>query len=155
MWHAFQMKRRCPYCDEAFKPSPYHPKQTVCPKASCQKQRRTEYHRERINDDPGYRDQCRDSQRKWRTANPKYMKTYRSKQIRGTQAWNPSPVTLEQLAELVKNNLVLDLNRCAGEVWLICSDPRVKNTFASAKLIVIEANLHTFHLALRSKEQPF
>jgi hypothetical protein len=73
------------------------------------------------------------------------MKLYRRKRDHAHGTEVESSVSLDRLAELVKNNLVLDINRCVAEVWLVCSDRRVKNTFASAKLLVIEADVHSFH----------
>ena len=68
---------------------------------------------------------------------------YRTKQSRPRPDWAINPVSLDQLATLVKNNVVFDLNECAAQIWLVCPDERVKNTFASTKLIVVEAIAHT------------
>jgi len=49
-------ERRCRYCQKSFQASKFRPLQTVCSEAACQRQRRTDYHRERIAADPEYRD---------------------------------------------------------------------------------------------------
>jgi hypothetical protein len=67
----------CPYCRELFTPSRYHPDQVVCSGRECQRQRRTDYHRQRFKTDPSYCEQCRDSQQQWREQHPEYMRNYR------------------------------------------------------------------------------
>jgi hypothetical protein len=49
----------------------------VSSRSACQRQRRTDYHRQRTKDDPSYHAQCRDSQQKWRDRHPDYMPNYR------------------------------------------------------------------------------
>jgi hypothetical protein len=69
--------RRCRYCQEAFRPAPYHPHQLVCSKPACQRQRGNDYRRQKIASDPVYQQVCRESPRKWRRSNPDYWKRYR------------------------------------------------------------------------------
>lgn len=133
---------KCPYCHELFVPSRYHPDQVICSRPACQRHRRTEYHRKKLESDPGYRIQCRDSQGKWRQRNPDYMPSYRRKQ-QSVPGLKPPTEPLNELLRLVKNNVAIDLKQRTAAVWLICSDQDVKNTLASAKMIVIEAVMHT------------
>jgi hypothetical protein len=130
----------CPYCREFFTPSRYRPDQVVCSGPKCQRQRRTAYHRQRLNDDPSYRAQCRDSQQQWREQHPNYMRDYRRAHAR-RPAKAPSKEFLRgltRLVERVKNNVAVDLTSCAARVWLISSD-EVKNLVATAELILVEA----------------
>ena len=46
--------RRCPHCQQVFQPAPYHPQQLVCSQPPCQRQRRRDYHREKIRSDSLY-----------------------------------------------------------------------------------------------------
>jgi hypothetical protein len=68
----------CPFCKESFTRSRFHPDQIVCSGPDCQRQRRAAYHRQKLQADPSYRDQCRDSQQQWREQQPEYMRTYRA-----------------------------------------------------------------------------
>ena len=68
--------RRCPYCQCSFLPSVYRPQQVVCSQAECQRQRRSDYHRQKLRTDPEYGQVARDSQRKWRQAHPDYLRQY-------------------------------------------------------------------------------
>ena len=56
--------KMCRYCIQKFRPSRYHPDQQVCSSADCQRRRRTDYHRQKLIEDPAYREQCLDSQKK-------------------------------------------------------------------------------------------
>ena len=69
--------RRCRYCQQTFRPAPYHPQQRVCSEPVCQRQRRNDYRRQKIASDPVYQQVCLESPRKWRRANPDYWKKYR------------------------------------------------------------------------------
>ena len=69
--------RRCRYCRQAFQPNRYHPQQQVCTHPVCQRQRRSDYHRQKIVSDPVYQQVCLESPRKWRRANPDYWRKYR------------------------------------------------------------------------------
>lgn len=131
----------CPYCQELFDPSRYHPDQVVCSERECQRRRRADYHRQKIQNDPPYRDQCCDSQEKWRAKHPEYMRNYRRKhgRVPAKTPAAPEPArTLRRLLECVKNNVALDLTACPAKIWLVTADERVKNIFASVQLIVIE-----------------
>jgi hypothetical protein len=130
---------RCRYCRELFTPSRYHPEQSVCSGSACQRQRRTDYHRQRINDDPLYRAQCRDSQKKWRDQHRDYMPNYR-KSGRPTETRPEESVdSLPRLLEVVKNSAAVKLTSYPAAVWLISSDENLKNILAHARLILIEA----------------
>ena len=131
---------RCSYCGSSFTPSRYHPQQAVCSAPACQRRRRTEYHRQKLQADPLYRLIVRDSRQKWREAHPDYMRAYRA---RRQSAQNDEPMTaqslIERLACAAKNNLAVELKHCAATVWLLCpQEQRVENTLASAQVIVIE-----------------
>ena len=69
--------RRCRYCRQVFCPDPYHPQQRVCSQPACQRQRRSDYHRQKITSDPVYQQVCLESPRKWRKTHPDYWRKYR------------------------------------------------------------------------------
>jgi len=129
----------CPYCRQTFTRSRYHPDQTACSAADCQRQRRAAYHRQKLQADPSYRDQCRDSQQQWREQHPEYMRTYRAKQQsspkRPSRAASPD---LALLLELVKNNVAIDLKAYPATILLIGPED-VKNIIATAELILVQA----------------
>lgn len=138
-------KTPCTYCNEEFTPSRYHPTQCVCSSEECQRRRRADYHRNKLATDPGYREQCRDSQKKWRQRNPGYMKRYRAKQRVLSRQNLGKPRLLKALHQLslsVKNSFVCDLRSLDAGIWLISDRvSRGKNILASAKIIILRATL--------------
>jgi hypothetical protein len=136
-------EKRCRYCSLKFRPSRYHPDQAVCSSADCQRRRRTDYHRKKLIKDPAYREQCLDSQKKWRERNPHYMKRYWAK--RGAQARLEAkryPLTseLHQLLKLLKNNVAVDLRSLDASIWFVGPNGLLseKNNVASAKIIIVQ-----------------
>ena len=135
--------RRCPYCHRPFLPSVYRPQQVVCSQAECQRQRRTDYHRQKLRTDPEYRQVAQDSQRKWRQAHPDYLRQYLAQHAETVERNRQQQQLRDQKRRfrlLEKNNLALDLKRSAVEVWLV--DPRVrnleKNNLASAQILIFQ-----------------
>ena len=131
----------CRYCIHKFRPSRYHPDQKVCSSGDCQRRRRTDYHRKKLVEDPVYREQCRDSQQKWREKNPHYMKRYWAKRRTddGLNAKKSQLASeLNQLLKLVKNNSAVDLRSLDASIWLVSPDGSCeKNNLASAKIIIV------------------
>lgn len=140
--------RTCPYCEKRFKPSRSHPEQKVCSAADCQRRRRVDYHRKKLNKDPLYRALCEDSQKTWKERNPEYMKKYRASQRkakRGCPAVRPRIAELKRLLASIRNSLVkntpaLRVTRCASGVWLVTPKKAAneKNTLAPTHVIVIQ-----------------
>ena len=100
--------RRCPYCQKTFRPAPYHPRQLVCSEPGCQRQRRNDYHRQKIASDPVYQQVCLESPRKWRRSNPDYWKKYRSdhpEQVERNRRQQRLRDLKRRLANLANNNL--------------------------------------------------
>src|SRR5580704_4534172 len=127
-------ERQCRYCQHSFQPSKFQPRQTVCSEPVCQRQRRADYHREKIASDTEYREGCRDSPRKWRARNPDYWKQCRDK--------NPSATERNrQLRNLANNTSAFDLKHCAAQIWLVGSGAAslANNNSAPAQVWVIEA----------------
>jgi hypothetical protein len=135
--------RCCRYCLQSFQPSKFRLDQAVCSQPLCQRRRRNEDHRRRIETDPEYAQVVRDSQRKWRAAHADYQSNY----------WHSHPEAVEQnrqqqrlrdrkrrLAELVKNNLALDLKQAGAEVYLFGPSVRdlEKNNLASSRLLIFQ-----------------
>jgi hypothetical protein len=137
-------ERRCRYCQRSFQTSKFRPLQTVCSDFGCQRQRRADYHREKIAADPEYRDVCRDSPRKWRARNPDYWRQYRAdhpdaavrnreqQKLRDRRA---------RLCNLANNTLARDLKHSAAEIWLVGlgAGNLTNNNLAPGQVWVIEA----------------
>jgi len=142
-------KKTCPYCGQRFLPSRFHPDQTVCSSDACQRRRRAAYHHRKLEQDPAYKEQCRQSQKNWRDENPRYL-SKRRREKRSQSLRSSVVIELERLLNLARNNRVLDLKSMAATVLLVCpKDPAgekntlafEKNTFAHAQVIVLQGSL--------------
>jgi hypothetical protein len=133
----------CRYCQQFFRPSIYRPQQRVCNQPQCQRQRRSDYHRERVRRDAAYAEDVRASQKKWRQAHPNYWKQYRDKHPEAADQNRKHQRHRDQkrrVVNLAKNNLALDLKHEAGEVWLLGPGMKdlAKNNLARAKVFIYQ-----------------
>ena len=135
--------RCCRFCQRSFEPSKFRPDQRVCSQPACQRQRRAEYHRCKIDSDSVYAQVVIDSQKKWREAHPDYQKTYRQSHtaaVERNRQMQPGRDAKRRAQFLVKNNLALDLKHCDAEVWMIGPTVRdlEKNNVASCKMLIFQ-----------------
>jgi len=136
--------RRCPYCQRFFVPSIYRPQQMVCGKAECQRQRRADYHRKKLQSDPVYRQVVRESQKQWWDEHPGYQKQRRRNHPKAVEANRQQQRQRDQrrrLQHLVRNNLALDLKCSTAGVWLLGSQIKDldRNNLASAQVLIVQA----------------
>lgn len=151
--------RRCPYCQRTFRLSPYRPQQRVCSQPDCQRRRRGDYHRRKIQSDPVYADVVKDSRKIWREEHPGYQQAY----------WQTHPEAAERnrqqqrrrdrrrrVGDLVKNNVALDLKHSASEIWLVGPETAdlVKNNLAFSEVLVFQRVPEPLPAAPSCKEQP-
>ncbi|KAB1590315.1 hypothetical protein C5O75_018625 [Burkholderia cepacia] len=68
----------CICCGDLFEPRPQTPRQTYCSSPTCQRARKRQWQREKLCNDPDYRDNQRDAQRTWRKRHPDYWRQYRN-----------------------------------------------------------------------------
>jgi hypothetical protein len=70
-------KLRCVNCSTLFTPAPQVPNQTYCSKPACQKTRRQQWQKSRLQSDPDYRDNQSRAQKAWSEKNPDYWRQHR------------------------------------------------------------------------------
>ncbi len=138
-----EANRTCPYCNQPFVPSPFRPQQRICSSVECQRRRRTDYHRQKRRTDPDYRQDCLDSQKKWRTAHPDYPAHYRKSHPESVERNRQAQRRRDQkrrMVDLVKNNLALDVKRVPGEVWLMGPELEdlAKNNLAFSQVLIFQ-----------------
>ena len=150
---------KCLFCNEVFRSSRYHPNQKVCSSESCQRKRKSEAHRKRLQDDPAYREECSRSQRNWREKNTAHLKEYRTRIRREAEEGlaNLHAAERARLMELLKRGSFSSLTRSSAEVWLLCpsSIGEVEKVLADAKLIILNAELSCFIPRSSLVEHPF
>lgn len=135
--------RRCRYCQQSFQPSKFRPDQRVCSQPECQRQRRTDDHRQRIETDAEYSQVVRDSRRKWREAHPDYLRHYRlthASQVEQNRQGQRQRDHRRRLRNLVKNNLALDLKQTDAEVYLFgpAALDLEKNNLAGSQVLIFQ-----------------
>ena len=81
-------KLRCIHCGTHFIPVPQVPNQAYCSKANCQKERRRQWHKNKLLSDPDYRDNQSRAQKAWTKKNPDYWRQHRQG---GLDYENPLP----------------------------------------------------------------
>lgn len=152
--------RRCRYCQQIFQPALYHPQQVVCSQPTCQRQRRRDYHRQKIVSDPVYRQVCLESPRKWREAHPGYWKQYRRnhpQQLERNRQRQQLRDQKRRLVHLANNNLASDLKHFPAEVWLLGQAARhlANNNLAPCQVLIFHPPSPSVPLSSAScKQQP-
>ena len=135
--------RSCPLLPTDFPSTIYRPEQRVCGQPACQRQRRSDYHRERIRRDAAYADDVHASQRKWRQANLDYWKRYREQHPESVTRNRQRQQQRDQkrrVVNLAKMNLALDLKREAAEVWFVGPVVKdlAKNNLAQSNVFIYQ-----------------
>ena len=72
-------ERRCKHCRRRFVPRPQNPDQKYHSEPACQKARKREWQKRKLENDPDYQDNQQDAQRRWRENNPDYQREYRQR----------------------------------------------------------------------------
>jgi hypothetical protein len=116
-------ERRCPHCQKLFYPSRCQQEQIVCSDPGCQRERRSNYRRNKIAADPNYREACRQSARQWRKQHPDYWKQYRQihpAAVERKRLRQKSRDRKQHLKHLANNISASDLRPCpatAASYW--------------------------------------
>ena len=72
------MTRRCACCGKPFAPRPQAPDQAFCSSPDCQRARKRQWQRAKLQSDPDYRSNQRAAQQAWTQRNPDYWRDYRA-----------------------------------------------------------------------------
>jgi hypothetical protein len=70
-------KLRCAHCGVRFTPAPQVTNQAYCSKPDCQKERRRQWQKSKLQSDPDYRDNQSRAQKAWTDRNPDYWRQHR------------------------------------------------------------------------------
>jgi len=136
------MDLRCRFCQRQFEPSRFHPEQTTCSLSGCQRQRRTQNHRQKLARDAEYRQTCRDSARKWRARHPGYWKRYRAAKPESAERNRTQQRRRDlrqRLADLANNHAALDLRSSVAGVWWLgpAAADLANNNLATAQVFIL------------------
>jgi len=78
MERTMKIIRRCLACKNSFRPRSQNPNQHYCSAPACQRERRREWQRQRLQNDPDYRDNQARAQANWRARHLGYWRQYRA-----------------------------------------------------------------------------
>lgn len=144
------MSRRCQYCQQSFVPSLFCSRQKVCSQPACQSQRRSDYRRQKLQQDPEYRQVCRDSWQKWSVRHPDYRRQYRQNHPASVQRNRQRQRKRDRLRRLrqwgYSKPVAVDLVPCCEHVWLV--GPELshldQNTFALSEVFIFQKAAASF-----------
>jgi hypothetical protein len=85
----------CVHCQETVPANPRIKDQEYCGKPACQRARKTAWERQKIETDPDYRANRRESQKIWIDKHPEYYKAYRKR--------NPQKVLQNRIRQKLRN----------------------------------------------------
>jgi len=68
---------QCKHCQKRIYPRPQNKNQKYCSDPACQKARKRNWQRQKLQIDPEYRENQQDARRRWRESNPDYQREYR------------------------------------------------------------------------------
>jgi hypothetical protein len=71
------MEKTCPHCGKRFLPHPAVLNQQYCGSADCQRARKRKWQKEKLKNDPDYRENQAAAQKAWRERNKGYWREYR------------------------------------------------------------------------------
>jgi hypothetical protein len=69
--------KQCIACRLPFQPHPQVPNQSYCSALDCQRERRKQWHRQKLQTDPDYQNNQARAQKAWMKRNPNYWREYR------------------------------------------------------------------------------
>ena len=70
-------KKQCAACGQQFQPRPQVPQQSYCASPDCQRARRRQWLRLKLQTDPDYQNNQDRAQQAWSQRNPEYWRKYR------------------------------------------------------------------------------
>ena len=74
------MTKHCAHCGQPFEPRPQVPDQAFCSAPDCQRARKRQWQRVKLQSDPDYRINQRAAQQAWSQRNPDYWRNHREAQ---------------------------------------------------------------------------
>ena len=132
------LQRTCAHCSKLFPVRPQVPHQTFCSAEECQRFRRTQWLKQRLRDDPDYRDNRARSQRAWLDRNPDYWKRYReARSLKETEPGAPLKAD-EAMHELMRGLYLLRIvglpKAAKTDAWIVELSPMREAPMQSQRL---------------------
>ncbi len=132
------LEKTCAHCLQSFLVRPQVPHQAYCAASECQRFRRSQWLKQRIRDDPDYRDNRARSQRAWLDRNPDYWKKYRkARSLKETEPGVPPEVD-DAMHELMRGLYLLRIvglpKAAKTDAWIVELSPMREASMQSQRL---------------------
>jgi len=107
--------KQCVACGQSFQPCPQVPQQAYCSASSCQRERRRQWQRLKLQTDSDYQDNQARAQQTWSQRNPNYSRKYREshpeyvKRNRALQHERNAKAMVVQIAKMDASTPVIPL----------------------------------------------
>ncbi|SED48761.1 hypothetical protein SAMN02787142_3257 [Burkholderia sp. WP9] len=101
---------RCIACGVSFEPRPQNRNQRYCSMPACQRERRRQWQRARLCNDPDYRENQKHAQSNWRLRHQDYWQQYR--------ASHPAYCERNRAMQRIRNAM-----RCSGSIAKVDASP--------------------------------
>jgi hypothetical protein len=118
-------------CGESFVPCRRVKNQKYCSKPECQRERRRRWEQAKLADDPAYRENRLNSQKKWRGRNPDYWRNYRKK--------HPEYVKRNRKRQKVRNARSRNKSRLVAKMDAF--DPALAQVLFPCELVILREDL--------------
>ena len=132
------LERTCAHCFQSFVVRPQVPHQTYCSARECQRFRRSQWLKQRLHDDPDYRDNRARSQRAWLDRNPDYWKRYREARSPKETRPHAPPEAGAPMRELMRGIYVLRIvglpKSAKTDAWIVELSPLREDSVQSQRL---------------------
>jgi len=116
--------RLCAHCGHPFEPRPQVPDQAFCSAPECQRARKREWQRAKLQSDPDYRINQQAAQRAWSQRNHDYWRNHRDgQQANGDQGEQPTAAHRQAVIDPVK----MDVSALPSGIYRITRRPDFPN----------------------------
>ena len=116
--------RLCSHCGHPFEPRPQVPDQAFCSTPECQRARKREWQRAKLQSDPDYRINQQAAQRAWSKRNHDYWRNHRdTQQADGDQGSQPDAAHQQRVIDPVK----MDVSALPSGIYRITRRPDFPN----------------------------
>jgi hypothetical protein len=104
-----------------FKPNPRTPWQMYCSKKVCQRKRKSDWQKQKLKDDPSYRESQKAAAKCWREKNPEYWRTYRREHPEYTKRNRERQRERRRAARVANMDVIVGKNVVSSGVYRIMS----------------------------------
>ena len=136
--------RHCIACGQIFQPRPQSPHQSYCSAPSCQRQRKRQWQKNKLVNDPDYHYNQKQAQQAWIERNPDYWRQYRKshpKYVEHNRSLQRGRNRQASAGSIAKMDASIPVNSIPSGIYqlsLVTDDP-----IAKMDIWTVEITVHT------------